>query len=189
MIFPTQSPSDKPQKDVLQTITACVLSYGITTVSVYSLTLWESLKFEILNVQEEDLAEEALISLQAIATSLGRGLDSADPKTPLARYLRPITKECNEQLQEPQHKQAKPAGRILSALGKTSPVTFSLIVKAVVPSLMTLYQDSYPDSDSITKQRALLEVLVQILDSAIAVHGTPSLPAPTTTVENPLEPF
>ena len=182
---PIKSPSDKPQKDVLQTVTACVLSYGLTTVSTYSLTLWDSLKFEILNVQEEDFAEEALVSLQAIATRLGRSLDSTDPKTPLARYLRPITKECNEQLQEPQHKQAKPAGRILSALGSTSPVTFSLIVKAVVPSLMTLYQDA----DSIAKQRALLEVLVQILDSAIAVHGTPSLPTPTTTVENPLEPF
>lgn len=186
MGFPTKSPSDKLQKDVLQTITACVLTYGITTVSVYSLTLWDSLKFEILNVQEEDLAEEALVTLQAIATRLGRGLDSTDPKTPLARYLRPITKECNEQLQEPQHKQAKPAGQILSTLGKTSPVTFSLIVKAVVPSLMTLYQAS----DGIANQRALLEVLVQILDSAIAVHGTPSLPAPTTTtIENPLEPF
>lgn len=183
--FSTKSLSDGPQKDVLQTITACALSYGITTVSTYSITLWDSLKFEILNVQEEDLAEEALISLQAIAIRLGRGLDSTDPKTPLARYLRPITKECNEQLQEPQHKQAKPVGQILSALGIASPVAFFLIVKAVMPSLMTLYQDA----DSIAKQRALLEVLVQIFDSAIAVYGTPSIPAPITKVENPLEPF
>ena len=173
------------QKDVLQTIAACALSYSITTVSNYSVTLWDSLKFEILNVQEEDLAEEALIALQAIAIRLSRGLDSTDPKTPLARYLRPITKECNEQLQEPQHKQAKPAGQILSALGIASPVAFFLIVKAVVPPLNTLYQDA----DSIGKQRALLEVLVQLLDAAIAVYGTPSIPAPQTAVENPLEPF
>ena len=180
-----ESLSDRPQKDVLQTITACALSYGITAVSRYSITLWESLKFEILNVQEEDLAEEALVSLQAIAIKLGRGLDSTDPKTPLARYLRPITKECNEQLQLPQHKQAKPAGQILSTLGQASPVTFFLIVKAVVPCLMTLYQDA----DNTAKQRALLEVFVQLLDSAIAVYGTPSMPAPTTEVENPLKPF
>lgn len=138
-----------------------------------------------MNVQEEDLAEEALVSLQAIAISLGRGLDFTDPKTPLARYLRPITKECNEQLQEPQHKQARPAGQILSALGIASPVAFFLIVKAVVPSLLTLYQDA----DSIAKQRALLEVLIQVFDSAIAVYGTPSIPTPITKVENPLEPF
>ena len=177
--------SNKPQKDVLQTITACASSYEIATVSNYSTTLWDSLKFEILNAQEEDLAEEALLSLQAIAIRLSRGLDSTDPRTPLARYLRPITKECNEQLQEPQHKQAKPVGQILSALGIASPVTFFLIVKAVVPSLMTLYQDAC----SIAKQRALLEVLVRVLDSAIAVYGTPSIPGPVTQVENPLGPF
>lgn len=180
-----ESLSDPPQKDVLQTITACALSYGITTVSNYSLTLWDSLKFEILNVQEEDIAEEALVSLQAIAIRLGRGLDSTDPKTPLARYLRPITKECNEQLQEPQHKQAKPAGQILRALGIASPATFHLIIKAVVPPMMTRYQDA----DSIAKQRALLEVLLQILDSALAVYGTGSIPSPTKKSENPLEPF
>lgn len=181
----TNSVFDMPQKDVLQTITACALSYGITPVSSYSMTLWDSLKFEILNVQEEDLAEEALLSLQAIAIRLSQGLDSTDPKTPLARYLRPITKECNEQLQEPQQKQAKPAGQILSALGKASPVAFFLIVKAVVPSMMTLYQDA----GSIGKQRALLEVLVPILDSAITVHETPSISGPTTQAENPLKPF
>ena len=177
--------SDMKQKDVLQTIAACAMSYGPTTVSNYSVTLWDSLKFEILNVQEEDLADEALASLQAIGLKLSHGLDSTDPKTSLARYLRPITKECNEQLQEPQHKQAKPVGQILSALGATSPVAIYLIVKTVVPPLNILYQDA----DSIPKQRALLEVLVQILDSAIAVYGTPSIPAPSISIANPLEPF
>ena len=149
------------------------------------MTLWDSIKFEILNVQEEDLAEEALVSLQAIAIRLSQGTESTDFKTPIARFLRPITKECNEQLREPQHKQAKPVGQILSALGIASPVAFYLIVTAVVPPLNTLYQDA----DGIGKQRALLEVLVQLLDSAIAIYGTPSIPAPTTTIENPLEPF
>ena len=161
------------------------MSYGITVVSKHSITLWDSLKFEIWNIQEGDLADEALISLQAIAIRLSRGSISTDPKTPLATYLRPITKECNEKLQEPQHKQAKAAGEILGALGIASPVTFFLVVKAVLPSLMTLYQDA----GSIEKQRALLEVLVQILDSAVAVYGTPSLPAPTAQVENPLGSF
>lgn len=143
------------------------------------------MKFEILNVQDEDLAEETLVALQAIAIRLSQGLTSTDPKTHLARYLRPITKECNEQLQEPQHKQAKPAGQILSALGIASPIAFYLIIKAVVPPLNTLYQDA----ESIAQQRALLEVLVQLLDSSIAVYGTPRLSAPTAVVENPLEPF
>ena len=179
---------DTRQKDALQAIAACASSYGTTPVSNYSISLWDSLKFEILNAQEDDLAEEALVSLQAIAIRLGRGLVSTDPKTALARYLRPIIKECNEQLQQPQHKQAKHAGQILSSLGVASPVAFFLIVKAVIPPLITNYQDA----DSIAKQRALLEVLVQILDSAIAVYGTPGRPPsamPMMEDGNPLTPF
>ena len=157
----------------------------VTTISNYSTTLWDSLKYEILNVQEEDVAEEALSALQAIAIKLSRGLTSTDPKTSLARYLATITKECNDQLQEPQHKQAKPVGQILSSLGKASPVAFFLIVKAVVPPLITLYQDA----DSISKQRALLETLVQIFDSATAVYGNTNTEVSFPDANNPLEPF
>ena len=179
------STSPNVKKDVLHTIAACASSYGLMTISNYSVTLWDSLKFEILNVQEEDLAEEALKALQAIAIRLSRGLDSTDPKTPLATYIRPITKECNEQLQEPQHKQAKPAGQILSAIGLVSPVAYFLVIKSVLPPLSTLYQGA----DTIAKQRALLEVLVQLLDSAIAVYGTPTVTAPETNIDNPLISF
>lgn len=151
----------------------------------YSITLWDSLKFEILNVQEEDLADEALVALRAIAVKLSQGLTSADAKTPLARYLRPVTEECNEQLREPQHKQAKPAGQILSSLGTSSPIAFYLIVKAAVAPMLTLYQDA----GGIAKQRAILEVFVQILDSGLAVFGTSSSTDPFPEVENPLDAF
>ena len=171
--------------DVLHTIAACAFSYSLRTISNYAVTLWDSLKYEILNVQEGDLADEALKALQAIAIRLNRGLESADPKTALANYIRPIAKECNEQLQEPQHKQAKPAGQILSAIGTVSPIAYCLVIKSVLPPLSTLYQGA----DSIAKQRALLEVLVQLLDSAIAVYGTPAIPVPEAEAENPLISF
>ena len=173
------------KKDVMQTIGACASSYGVTTVSNYSITLWDSLKFEILNVQEDDLAGEALKSLQSIAICLSSGCDLTDSGSPLANYLRPIIRECNDRLQEPTHKQARPAGQILGALGTTSPVSFARIVRDVLPPLETLYQNA----DSIAKQRALLEVILRILDSAIAVYGAPNTPAPPVPVENPLEPF
>jgi DNA repair/transcription protein MET18/MMS19 len=153
-------------------------------MSNYSITLWDSLKFEILNAQEEDLAEEALVALRNIALRLGSGLTSIDPKTPLATYLKPVTKECNEQLQEPQHKQAKPAGQILKTLGSSSTVAFVLIVKAILPPLLTLYQDA----DSIAKQKALLEFLQQLLHAALHSYST----KPTISdagIANPLEPF
>ena len=176
---------NKVQKDVLQTITACVSSYSVSVMSNYSITLWDALKFEILNVQEEDLAEEALSSLQAIAIRLSHGLTSTDPKTHLARYFRPITKECNEQLQEPQHKQAKPAGQILSSMAASSPIALFLIVKAVMPPLLTLYEAA----DGIAQQRALLEVFVQLFNAAIVVQGLPDTSTSELHPGQPLDNF
>ncbi|KAI9819508.1 MAG: hypothetical protein M1827_006956 [Pycnora praestabilis] len=161
------STSPNVKKDVLQTLAACALNYDVTTMSNYSITLWDSLKYEILNAQEEDLAGEALFALRAIAVTLSTSLTSKTPLTPLARYLRPITNECNEQLREPQQKQAKPAGQILGFLGTASPIAFTLIIKAVMAPLLTVYQDT----DGIVKQRALLEVVVTLFDSAMEVFG------------------
>lgn len=154
-------------------------------MSNYSITLWDPLKYEILNVQEEDLAEAALVALEAIATRLGEGLTSTSQTTHLARYLRPITKECNEQLHEPQHKQAKPAGQILSALAKSSSIALYLIIKAVVPPLLTIYQDT----DSIANQRALLEVLVQLCSAAVALDQTSGATPLSPKTEDSLVPF
>ena len=169
----------------MQTIAACASSYGAETVSNFSLTLWDSLKFEVLNAQQEDLAEAALKSLQAVGICLGKELDSNKSKTQLINYLRPIIKECNEQLREPTHKQARSAGLILGALGITSPFAFTLIVEDVFPPLDALYHNA----DSIAKQRAFLEVTVQLLDSATAIYGTFKVEELSIPTENPLKPF
>lgn len=157
----------------------------MAAVSNWSITLWDSLKYEILNVQEEDLAEDSLVTLQAIATTLGRDLTSTSQTTHLARYLKPITKECKEELQAPQHKKAKPAGQILSSLAASSSVALFLIVKAIVPPLLTIYQDV----DSIASQKSLLEVLVQILNAAVLRDEAFKVVRSSADAEHPLVPF
>ena len=154
-------------------------------MSKYAITLWDSLKYEILNVQEEDLAEEALNALRAIAVSLSDGSTSSDPKTALARYIQPIMKECNEQLQEPQHKQAKAVGQIMSSLASASTIALYLVVKAVMPPILTLIQDA----DNLAKQRSLLEALTQLLDSAISLSGGSDTKTLASSISHPLEPF
>lgn len=170
---------------MLQTIASCVASYGVIPVSNFCITLWDSLKYEILNAQEEDLAEEALLTLQAIAAKLSYGLIVSDQTTALARYLRPITKECIAQIQEPQQKQARPVGQILGSLSKASTIALSLIVKTVLPSLLTLYQAA----EDIPKKRALLEVLLQLLCAKNATNDMAAESKNPAEVENPFEPF
>lgn len=164
---------------------ACIFAYDPLTVSLYSITIWDSLKFEILNAQEEILSDESLNVLQALAERLSEGPAPDSHKSSLAQYLRPIMKECNEQLREPQQKQAKPAQQILRSLSAASSVSFNQIIEAVVAPLFTVYQDA----DGIAKQRALLDTLVCLFDSAIDIFGTWNTPNSDAPAECPLSSF
>lgn len=153
---------DHFQRDVLHTITDCVANYGPRTVALYSVTLWDALKYEILNVQEEDLAEGALKALAEIARQLSPGSDDA-----LNVYLKPVVKESNEHLEDAPTKQSQATGRILHAIVQASPQASNFVLAAVLPNIFTLYQTA----DTIAKRRGLLEVLVQLLRANSSVYG------------------
>lgn len=149
------STSINTKRDVLQTLQACVSRYLVNTINLYSVTLWDALKFEIINVQEEDLAQEALRTLELIAEKF------ATSEGPLNSYIRPIVKECNEHLEDAPTKQSQGAGRILHAIAKAGPTVADKIAKGVFPVLFTLFQSS----ESIAKRRGLIEVFNQIVSA------------------------
>lgn len=151
------STSMNTKRDVLQAIQACVVGYEPKTINLYSVTLWDALKFEILNVQEEDLAEEALKALALIAAKF------SELEGPLNAYLRPIIKECNEHIEDAPTKQSQGAGRILHAVAVGSPLVADKVAKGILPVLFTLYHSS----DSITKRRGLLEVYNEIIKAYV----------------------
>ena len=142
---------------MIQTIQACVAGYDHRTIALYTITLWDALKFEILNVQEEALAEEVLKALSMMAAKF------AHSETPLNGYLRPIIKECNEHLEDAPTKQSEAAGRVLYAIASSGPYVADKIAKGVFRRLFELYQGS----ESITKRRGLLEVYNQIIKAYI----------------------
>lgn len=112
-------------------------------------------------------------------------MTTTESNTSLAKYLQPITKECNELLQEPQHKQFKPAGQILNAVGTATTVSFYLVIKNVFPSLLTVYQAA----DSTASIRALLEIFTQIFDAAIVVYDSSLTKGSDLEIENPISLF
>ncbi|PSN63020.1 ARM repeat-containing protein [Corynespora cassiicola Philippines] len=156
------STSMNTKRDVLTTITASVTEYGPRTVSLYAITLWDALKFEILNVQDEDLAVEALNGLAAIANTLSEGASG-----PLNAYLRPIIKECNQHLEDAPTKQSQASARILHKIADVSPEVTNIILAGVLPTLLALFQAA----DTMGKRRGLLEVLVQLIRANIDVYG------------------
>ncbi|OJD17068.1 hypothetical protein AJ78_02816 [Emergomyces pasteurianus Ep9510] len=172
------------KKDALNSLFACMSSYDPATLSRYSISVWDTLKFEILNAQEEIIADESLRVLQCLAKRLS-AITTKSQTSALAQYLKPITQECNEQLREPQQKQAQPARQILRSVSSASSAAFTLVIQAVVAPLLTVYETA----DGISKKRALLEALVILFDSAIDVFGTWTTPGSDAAAQNPLSSF
>lgn len=142
----------------MNTLQACIAGYEPKTINLYSVTLWDALKFEVLAAQEDDLAVEALKALGLIAASFSTGFEG-----PLNAYLRPIIKECNEHLEDAPTKQSQSAGRILHAISSAAPVVADRIAKGVLPALFELFKSS----QSISKRRGLLEVFNDVVKAYI----------------------
>ncbi len=151
------------QRDVLGVILACILAYGSLTVSAYAITLWDALKYEVFNAQEDDLAEGALAILKSIATKLSDRRDGL-----LDSYVLPLAKECNRHFEDTPTKQSQAAAQIVCKVAEASHRTFDLIFRAVVPNIISMYHSS----EAIARRRGLLEVLVKLHRSAIEIYGT-----------------
>jgi DNA repair/transcription protein MET18/MMS19 len=132
-------------------------------VHLYSITLWDALKFEILNVQEEDLAEESLKALKAIATQLSSGTHSG----PLQNYLNPVIKECNEHLEDTPTKQSTAAGRMLSVISEASLEASDMLGKSCLPQLFVLMKTA----DNLPRRRGFMEILDQLLQANLSTYG------------------
>ncbi len=167
------STSNTVKKDVLQTLAACANNYDPETISQYSITLWDAVKFEVLQAQEPELSEEALHVLNGIATCLSKNADYS-LTSPLLQYLKPVNKECLEHLQEPTSRQAKASGEILKAVSSASIQSFEIVIKSIGPSLFTIYQSA----EGLVQQRAILEVANQLFESALEVYGSWATPSP-----------
>jgi DNA repair/transcription protein MET18/MMS19 len=146
----------------LKILEAATGGYGARTVALYAITLWDSVKFDILQVQDEERARISLDVLIAIGKTLSSG-----PAQGLAGYLNPVIKECNEHLEDAPTKQSDAACRILTALASSSAHACNTIISSVFPHLFNLVQSS----DSTSKRRSLVQVLRDLLQADCNVFG------------------
>lgn len=156
------SSSTNTKRDTIEAIDACIRRYGAPTINLYSVTLWDALKFEILNAQEEELADLALEALSSISLTLSSGTEAQ-----VRNYILPVVKECNRHLEDTPTKQSQASGRILYAVAKPSSTACAVILKATMPHILTLYQSA----DSLPRRRGLIEVMIQLAKATIQVFG------------------
>ena len=160
------------QRDVMQTMATCAENYDVGTMAQYSMPLWSALKFEILSAQEPELADEALLTLKAVAVCLSRTAHASSMTSPLILYLKPVVKECLEHFQQPAQRQAKASGDILHSIGSGNDLCFDFIIgKVAIPLL-----DIYKNAGGILQQRSVLELFNKMLEASVSVYGTWSTP-------------
>ena len=147
---------------MLQALHDIVQSYGPRVIGVYSVTLWDTIKFEVLQAQDEELAQESLKVLSAVALVLSRG-----PRDGLVAYLKHVVKESNEHLEDAPTKQSEAASRILFAVSSSSWLASNIIVSGVVPHIAILYQGT----EDVQKKRGLVQALADILRANCKVFG------------------
>jgi DNA repair/transcription protein MET18/MMS19 len=129
---------------------------------VYSITLWDTIKFEVLQAQDEELAQEALKVLSEVALVLSRG-----PRDGHVAYLKQVVKESNEHLEDAPTKQSEAASRILFSISSASWRASNAIVSGVVPHISILYQGT----EDMQKKRGLVQALADVLRANGKVFG------------------
>lgn len=165
------STSEVVKKDVLQALAACALHYDPVTMAKYSITLWDAVKFEVLQAQEPFLADEALNVIENIAICLSRKTSPHAPEwkaDPLLQYLKPVNRECLEHLNEPASRQGVAAADIVKAAASATTKSFEVVLKGIGPVLFTLQQAS----EGINNQRAILNAVNKIFEASIEVYGS-----------------
>lgn len=147
---------------MLHTLQSIVENYGPKSIGIYAITLWDAIKFEILQAQEEDLAKESLKVLSGISQTLSRS-----PEADLTTYLKPVVKECNEHLEDAPTKQSEASERMLFAIACTSWEACNYITAGVLPQLFVLYHST----KDMPKRRALIATLGKIIEASVQVFG------------------
>lgn len=145
---------------------ACAQSYGPQTISTYAVSIWDTIRFEILNGNDEDVATRAVDLVKAVTQTLSFGLTEATTNTPLAHFLKVIVETCAKELKDPSTKVARPAGSVLSTSSSISPAANAYIVENTVPSLIYLFKST----DSTNNRTAILEILNGFLDATATVY-------------------
>jgi DNA repair/transcription protein MET18/MMS19 len=146
----------------LHALTAIAENYGSKAISLYSVTLWDAVKFEILQAQDMDLAEQSLELLSAIGITLSK--DNGDG---LLNFLKPIIKECNEHLEDAPTKQSEAASQMLYTVCSSTWLACNVVLSGVLPQLFTLYSSTR----DMPKRRSLIHTFAKLTEASSLVFG------------------
>lgn len=146
----------------------CIRNY--TNVSNFSITIWDTLKWEIWNGENDDFINRSIDNIAAIASRLGQQqLEMGDDNNELAKYVNYVTQECITIFTDDTKKRIiLPCVRILSKIASTSPHAFTLVFRNTLPTLFTLWHRL----DTIADKTRLVESLNIVLETRLTFSSS-----------------
>lgn len=143
-------------------MSACMAAYSISEVLEWAPKIWDSLKFEIWNGENEEFIRGALDVIHTMTRSLSLpALDWNDTESPSAKAILTILAECNSRLIDSRQRYMQKTGSILSSIASASPYAFSWVAKKFLPVMFTVWQGCTTEED----KTGLLSLLNSILQS------------------------
>lgn len=147
---------------------ACIDNYSLPIVFEWATKIWDSLKFEVWNGENEEFIEGALEVMHSLGQAISaREWDWDDENNDAARFLLGVLKECVERIVDSKRRYMSSTGRILYALATASSYTFSRVIKKTFPALLTLWADLNNNSE----KTLLLDIFNRLLEARIDVEG------------------
>ncbi|KAI9650925.1 hypothetical protein NHQ30_000960 [Ciborinia camelliae] len=167
--------------DVFDAMLECIRSY--TNISDFSITIWDTLKWEVWNGENDDFVNRSIQNIAAIASRLGQQqLDLEDDSNELAKFVNYVTQECIAIFTDDTKKRMiLPSTRILSKIASTSAYAFTLAFRNSLPTLFTLWHrlDTMADRTRLVESlNIILEARSDILRSSVSdVEDASHLPS------------
>ncbi|KAL3417582.1 hypothetical protein PVAG01_10592 [Phlyctema vagabunda] len=129
------------KKDVFYTLKACVQNYDRPTVEQWSGKLWDSLKFEVLNGENEEFIAGALGVIKELANSL-TPLYSGEQtlNTTIPAFFVTVVNELHQRLLEPSQRFTVSCGRVVGAIASANWFAFQTLVKLMMGALFVVHQ-------------------------------------------------
>ncbi|EHL02442.1 putative DNA repair/transcription protein mms19 [Glarea lozoyensis 74030] len=90
------------KKEILLTLDACVSTYSIKTLLEWSSKIWDTIKFEIWNGENDEFIADALHILNGLFSTLSRSDWSWDESTKFSSFIDGVVKEIFDRLSDMQ---------------------------------------------------------------------------------------
>jgi DNA repair/transcription protein MET18/MMS19 len=144
----------------------CITSYSLPAVLEWAPKVWDSVKFEVWNGENDEFIRGALNVIHGITRALSSQADWNDTENPSVKIVLSILNECKERLIDSRQRHVVETGKILYAVATASPYGFSWATRMLLPSMFTHWQGLVSKSD----KTAILGIFNRILEARLLVE-------------------